>query len=126
MAENIVRSVAYIVRATFIDVSESATYTGSTLTSQVVSAIKYDDIGNPSTWNIAALFVKNGGNTWTLSITSSETNQSEAYGTIVVEADEIEPCQIEVEFSDYVDDTDEEDVAIKSAVGVFIGTGIHI
>jgi hypothetical protein len=79
---------------------DGGVYTGTTLTNQEVSALVYEDGGSQAAWTVSGVLTHISGNNWQLQLSESETNQSEAYGIIMVAADDIVPYQLNIVFSD--------------------------
>lgn len=86
----------------FRDAVTSSVFNGGSLTNLSLTGVLYDDTGTPSEWTIAGTLTYSSGTTWLLTITSTESNQTEAYGTLFISADEIEPYQLDIVLSDFV------------------------
>jgi hypothetical protein len=93
------QAVEGTIEAIFYSASLPGIYGGDVLTNQSVTAYRYGDSGDPQTWTLANLFSKSGG-VWALSYTAAEAASTNLkYGIVYVTADEIEPFEIEIEFT---------------------------
>lgn len=124
----IVRGLTYNIDIEFVDKNNGGAYAGTALTSQTIISARYNDPGDTTNWVIAGTFTHVSGNTFRLSLTDVETNQTEDSWSIAVTADEIQsPHYVFGYFDDPVPGVDIDPVTNESFIsrtGIKIGIGL--